>query len=233
MTEYQFKNIPLSPSIAADLILKYLSNQASPTKRVDIVRQVAEDHKSLGGTVSGSAQNRVMTALRRLVDEGRISNPSFGWYVLSEQAAPATGDSSALIFSHETIVQNETELVVSELVIGQGVELVYVYFADSERKLAKFENRDWWPCKVGFTAGNLTTRIMSQGPLTSMSQLPTVGLVIKTDDGHALERILHYALGEAEATIDEALGSEWFKTSPERIATWYNKHLEAVSLLKC
>ena len=66
-----------------------------------------------------------------------------------------------------------------------------------------------------------------------MSQLPTVGLVIKTDDGHALERILHYALGEAGASIDDALGSEWFNTSPERISRWYTQHLEAVALLNC
>lgn len=232
MSEYQFKNIPLSPSIAADIILEYLSSQASPVKRVELVRHVAERHQSLGGTVSGNPQNRVMTALTRLVDEAKVSNPSFGWYMLNNHVVQEITNPMSSLTSQGEIRIIESEQITSEKTVGNGDEQVYVYFADSERKLAKFENRDWWPCKVGFTAGSLTTRILSQGPLTSMAQIPVVGLVIKTDDGHALERIIHFALGAAGAQIDDALGSEWFNTSPDRIISWLERHGEAITSLR-
>ena len=166
-----------------------------------------------------------------MVNDGTIINPSLGWYAINGINPPAVGIGNEIQFPNASDSQIEAELITAEVVLGQGIELFYVYFSNSERKLAKFENRDWWPCKVGFTAGNLTTRILAQGPQTSMSKLPSVGLVIQTDDGHALERILHYALGEAGASIDDALGSEWFNTSPERISRWYTKHMEAVALL--
>ena len=233
MVDYQFKNIPLSPSIAADLILEYLGTQSTPAKRSDLTRIVSEKHVSLGGKVVGSASDRVMQAVARLVDDGKIVNPSLGWYAMNGASHEPLEHDSNWQAENGTTLQVEPDLITAEVTLGQGEELVYVYFSNSERKLAKFENRNWWPCKVGFTAGNLTTRILAQGPQTSMAQLPIVGLVIKTDDGHALERILHYALGEAGASIDDALGSEWFNTSPERITSWYSQHMEAVSLLNC
>ena len=232
MPEYQYKNIPLTPRIATDNVHEHLSTQAKPIRRVELIRHVADRHLSLGGTIVGNPQGRVMTALRRLVDEGKVSNPSFGWYLLNTQSTAEITNLSVDQTPLAEILQNEVELIASEIVIGNGDESVYVYFSDAERKLAKFEKRDWWPCKVGFTAGNLTTRILSQGPLTSMSQLPVVGLVIKTDDGHALERIIHYALGVADAQIDDALGSEWFNTSPEKIKSWFENYALAIASLR-
>ena len=232
MSEYQFKNIPLTPSIAAGIILDYLPTQVKPIKRIDLTRYVADRHLSLGGIVFGDVSAQIKKALQRLVDEGKVENPSLGWYLSKIHGSTENIDLSATQISSIETLQNEAELIVSEIIIGNGDESVYVYFADSERKLAKFEKRDWWPCKVGFTAGNLTTRILSQGPLTSMSQLPVVGLVIKTDDGHALERIIHYALGVADAQIDDALGSEWFNTSPERIKSWFENHNLAITSLQ-
>ena len=231
MTEYQFKNIPLNPSIAAGLILEHLSRQPSPTRRSDLSRIIPDKHVSLGGIVVGDASKRVKVALARLVDDGKIFNPSIGWYTFNGTNPHSFAVDDTELSTSESALEIEAELITSETVLGQGSELVYVYFSISERKLAKFENRNWWPCKVGFTTGNLTTRILSQGPQTSMARLPTVGLTIKTDDGRALERILHYALEEAGASIEDALGSEWFNTSPERISNWYDQHLIAVGLL--
>jgi len=48
-----------------------------------------------------------------------------------------------------------------------------------------------------------------------MARLPVVGPVIRTDDGRGLERAIHFALDQAEARIDEAVGAEWFNSSPD------------------
>jgi hypothetical protein len=57
-------------------------------------------------------------------------------------------------------------------------------------------------------------------------------LVIKTDDGRSLERAIHVALDQAEARDDEAIGGEWFYTSPDRIKFWYQTHMGAVAKLR-
>jgi T5orf172 domain len=232
MSDYQYKNIPLTPSIAADHLIEYLSAQKIPMKRADVTRYVAQRHEALGGTTVTDSENRVKLALNRLVDEGKIIRPSTGWYL----KISADDNDSSDSFDQQQLstldVSPEVELINAEETIGEGDELVYVYFHEADRKLASYENRTWWPCKVGFTAGNLTTRILSQGPLTSMARPPSVGLVIKTTDGHALERAIHFALDGANTRIVEAMGSEWFDTSPTRIKTWYEKYSLAVDILR-
>lgn len=54
-------------------------------------------------------------------------------------------------------------ILAPEEVVGDGPESVYVYFSESERRLARLEGRDCWPCKVGFTAGDSVERIRQQG----------------------------------------------------------------------
>lgn len=101
-----------------------------------------------------------------------------------------------------------------EETIGSGTEQVYVYFAPSERRLAHLEQRDRWPCKVGYTAGDAPRRIMAQRPATVMAHAPIIGLVIKTNQGRQLECILHLALRERGAAMTDAIGADWFCTSP-------------------
>jgi hypothetical protein len=116
--------------------------------------------------------------------------------------------------------------------IGDGEEFVYVYYQATEQKLAEFEGKKFWPCKIGFTARNVSVRILAQFTATGMARLPVIGLVIKTDDGHALESAIHFALDQAEVRIDDAPGTEWFDTSPDRIKSWYQTHMETVAKLR-
>jgi hypothetical protein len=116
--------------------------------------------------------------------------------------------------------------------IGEGDELVYVYYQAADRKLADYEGKDSFPCKIGFTTGNLTARILGQFPSTGMARLPVVGLVIRTDDGRGLERTIHFALDRVEARIDDAVGAEWFNTSPERVKAWYLGYMKLVDQLR-
>jgi hypothetical protein len=107
-----------------------------------------------------------------------------------------------------------------------------VYYQAAERKLARLESKDFFPCKIGFTAGNLSTRILGQFPAAGMARLPVVGLAIRTDDGSRLERTIHFALDQAEARIDDAVGAEWFNTSPDRVKAWYLAYVQLVGQLR-
>jgi hypothetical protein len=64
-----------------------------------------------------------------------------------------------------------------------------------------------------------------------LSHLPTVGLLLRTDDSAALERALHSALRIVGAEVPDSPGDEWFITSPARIEAWYvafQKSLEPI-----
>ena len=229
MPAYQYKNLPLSASIAAGLVIECLSGAQKPVQRGDIITYVVDRHRKLGGTNAQDSTGCLKKALNRLIDEGRINRLVLGLCALAINESRGGADEQIGVGEPE---KAKKLLTPEETIEGSGDELVYVYFNEADRKLAKHDGRNWWPCKVGFTAASLTTRILGQGLSTSMARLPTVGLVIKTDDGRGLERAIHFALDEAKMQIDDALGNEWFETSPKRILDWYRMLQQAVALLR-
>lgn len=111
--------------------------------------------------------------------------------------------------------------LVTEATIGSGSEAVYVYFADSERRLARLEGRDAWPCKVGRSKQDVAKRILQQRPFTAMAALPVVGLLIRTTDAVALETQVHQALRYLGASMKAPRARDWFHTSPEQVIAIY------------
>ena len=107
------------------------------------------------------------------------------------------------------------------LTVGEGAQAVYVYFSAAERRLAEIERSKTWPCKIGHTKTDFTTRILQQRPATSMARLPLVGLLIRLDDAVHLERWLHNRLRR----LPDAIGHEWFDSSPtEVLSLWWNEY---------
>lgn len=102
-----------------------------------------------------------------------------------------------------------------EAVHGHGEQSVYVYFAETERRLAGLERRNGWPCKVGSTIGSVERRILAQGIKGSMARMPIIGLILRCGDAHQLERKLHKALRRDGCWIREAPCAEWFNTKPD------------------
>ncbi|MEI9993256.1 MAG: GIY-YIG nuclease family protein [Rhizomicrobium sp.] len=232
MNDYKYKGIPLSPSIAAELALEFVSSSRNPVKRDDILKFVVQKHVSSAGTAANDAEATLKKALSSLVTDGRLVRPSVGWYRVGQSTlAGEELDNSALATLDEA-VGGDGEQLPPRHKLGSGAESVYLYYQSSDERLARLEGRDHWPCKIGFTAGLVTTRILSQGALTSIAVAPIVGLVIATDDGRMLERAIHAALDQAGTRIDEGFGTEWFQTSPERVVSWYESYRKIVDGLK-
>ena len=82
------------------------------------------------------------------------------------------------------------------------------------------------------SGSRLTGRLIAQRPSTSIGRPPVVGLVIKTNDGRCLERAIHFALDCAKARIDEAVGDEWFETTPQKIKDWHLAHQQTLGVLR-
>jgi Meiotically up-regulated gene 113 len=205
-----------------------------PVKRDELVKYAAEEHERLGGKNRGDSTASVKKALNGLVDEEKVSHPTLGYYSPRKEGSEDETDTDKVIAAiSETAEQDSTNSrLVPDEIIGGGDESVYVYYQASDRKLAELEGSNVWPCKIGFTAGNLSTRVFAQFPATGVARLPVVGLVIRTDDGHGLERAIHFALDSAEVRIDDAIGSEWFDTSIDRIKAWYENHIDGVNKLR-
>lgn len=116
--------------------------------------------------------------------------------------------------------------------IGDGTECVYLYFNPNDRELAELKGCDVWECKIGRTSScDAIRRIFSQGIRTALSHVPTVGLVLRTDDSLALETALHSALRLVRAEVPDAPRDEWFTTSPARVEAWYASFQRALAAI--
>lgn len=105
--------------------------------------------------------------------------------------------------------------------IGSGSESVYVYYHENDAKLAVFESRTTWECKIGYTVRSAIERIAEQTK-TGRSSVPIIALIIKTENASLLESSLHRALYEHRIPSTDYTGDEWFITNPEIIEEIYS-----------
>jgi hypothetical protein len=214
-------------------------------RTADLLREAYHYHIENDGLEIQNSEHTLRRVLGDLRDEQRIISTGHGYWALND----AHEQQSALTEEHEPQLNEPlSEPIMAstsnpedkagpslkpEAELGTGSECVYVYFNENDRRLAELENRQTWECKVGRTADStVTNRILNQGISTALSRTPTVGLVIHTDDSSLLERALHCSLRMAEADYDEAVGSEWFMTSPAIIQKWYELFCQSVQALK-
>ncbi len=229
--EYPYAGIPLTVSVARYHI-PILLRDGKPHRRIEIIRRMEDQHITQGGT-PGNGIATFKKAISAFLDNGRVRQPVPGFYQLNLEISPNQTDTEVTPEIPAACSDLGDDLICAPArTIGTGAESVYVYYNENDERLARLEGRNYWDCKVGFTAGNITARILSQGPHTSMARLPKVGLVIKTDDARGLERTLHYALDDAEARIEESSGNEWFSTSPERVLAWWEAYSKSVEVLR-
>lgn len=192
----------------------------------------------------------VKKALGTLAGRSQVTKPRIGWWQIARDSGPVAqraavnldlpdsqSDGSPIAQENQipadgVIAEDTLGKLTVERKIGEGPECVYVYYHDSDAKLAKHDGQSAWPCKVGYTVGEPDTRIIGQGAMTCFHRPPIVGLVIRTHDARSLERVLHSALTYAGKRIDAGAGSEWFVTSPKRIERWFQAHLETLPLLE-
>jgi len=156
-----------------------------------------------------------------------VRNANYGYWERSAETPADVIEHVPNAAPQDTLTQADQyteEAQLAEKEIGAGAENVYVYFNPNDRKLASFEGRTVWECKVGLTRGEVSGRIKAQGTRTALSREPVIGLIIRTDDSAALEKALHNSLRLIDALVPDRgkrVGDEWFYTSPEYIEKWF------------
>jgi hypothetical protein len=119
-----------------------------------------------------------------------------------------------------------------ECQVGAGPDVFHVYYYERDRRLAGYESRSTWPCKVGFSTGAFDARILGQGVATAHHSPPVVGLVIRTECGRSIEKAIHHALRMAGRAVPDSPGTEWFETAPDTVRRWFEEYQRSLRLLE-
>jgi hypothetical protein len=210
--QYKYAGQPLTPGIAAELVLDLFAGRI--TERHKIVDAVVRAHQERGGLDSRAKDTSrlVKKALSNMERNGLAENPSFGQWKIK----PTSSDSAATV---PTEIQNE-EVIASaptaEIVTGEGDDSVYLYYFESYRRLAEIKGNRLFPCKIGRSERDPLLRVLSQSS-TALPEFPRIARLFKTNDGSALEAAIHSILSLRGMEIEDSPGTEWFLTSPDEI----------------
>ena len=114
--------------------------------------------------------------------------------------------------------------------LGDGNEAVYLYYYPTYRENAERKrppvwkkNRETviWPCKIGETHDQDTyTRTRQQG--REAPEKKVIALIMKTDVSGWLEKMIQEILKHWGRHIHEAVGTEWYLTSPAEVERIYH-----------
>lgn len=104
---------------------------------------------------------------------------------------------------------------------GKGKEYIYVYYYPSQ-----FKDYGNFPCKIGKSTIDPIKRILANQ--SAMQEKPIVGLLIRTDNCHRDERILHTILRDDK--LETFFGNEWFQTNPKGVLNVYKNMLDELTL---
>ena len=218
-------------------IIEGLFLEQSQWKSGDLVDRVVQSYRERGGSVVPNPSFTIRRVLCDLRDDGLLIVPGHGWWrwtgsspdgppIPEEQATDTIASVDEAINDIEPIIRVNKE-------VGAGPECVYLYFNPNDRRLAELEGRDVWECKIGRThSRDAIQRILGQGIRTSLSRLPTVGLVLRTKDSTALEHALHSSLRLVGAEVPDSPGNEWFMTSAARVEAWYASYQYALAAIE-
>jgi hypothetical protein len=209
---YQYKGIPLTPSIIEELIIKNFTGKM--IVRQVIVDEIVNYHEKNGG-LKGNAQDiprTVKKSLTRLKQRGIADNPSYGYWKIGEVLfeEPQITDENEAVF----VIENDNE--IADKVIGNGKSCVYLYYLPMYRLRAETEKESIWHCKIGRTDRDPLLRVLSQAA-TALPEKPHIALILRTDYPSEFEGAIHKILTIRGRKIDSSPGSEWFLTSPNEV----------------
>lgn len=232
---YRTSALPFVRPVVREII-EGLFREQSQWKSADLVDRVIQSHRGRGGSLVPNPAFTIRRVLQDLRDDGLVIAPGHGWWrwTGSSTDGPIPEEQATETLASVDQLNNEMEPVLqADKEVGAGSECVYLYFNPNDRRLAAIEGRDVWECKIGRTGSrDAIQRILGQGIRTALSRLPTVGLVLRTEDSSALETALHSSLRLVGAEVPDSPGNEWFITSPARVEAWWERFQDSLAAIK-
>jgi hypothetical protein len=231
--------LPFARPIVRQLA-KQMFREQSQWRTGELVDRIVQLHRARGGAPVAKPSSTVGRVLQDLRAEGAVAAPGHGWWrwigaaksgqqtigVAPRPLGPHLDPNADLDpnAGRDELIEDSglATTIRIDKEIGAGSECVYLYFNPNDRRLAELEGREIWECKIGRTSSDdPINRVLRQGIRTALSRLPTVGLVLRTQDSAALENALHSSLRLVGAELPDSPGNEWFRTSPVRVEAWF------------
>lgn len=202
---YQYTKIPLTPKIAATIILEHLKPNL-PIERTEIISKISNLHLREGGKVSNNYTAIIKKALKYLKDNGKIENVSTGYWMIKQNNN----------IEQDIDVENESSNIEY---IPKEIFDIYLYYFHSYKELANIKGQTIWQCKIGKTERNVQERISSQ-IATGYPEKPHIESIYKAKDSrdcHTMEVILHNILKRHNREVKNKGNKEWFLTNLDEV----------------
>jgi len=207
--DFEYSGLKLTPNILADILIELFDGKQF--ERQDALNKIQKYFVEHGGIIEEKSYAPTFKAAAKRLKERGLVNKGYGIWILNYEKQGIEIEPS----------EDKDEIVYhAEKELGTGNTTVYVYYYDVYEKLARFENKEEWPCKIGRTDRDPIFRVFSQSG-TSYPEKPRLALFIHCEDSSKLEQALHSILKYRGKWISDAPGTEWFLTSPAIIEDIY------------
>ena len=232
---YRYRQQPLTPVMAAELILELLSGEIIETEKVRKI--ILDEHIQRGGKPPSGKTGIISCikhALRYLKNQEQAINSSRNnWTILGGKNLPSSGlttdfekISDDLEEKFPVLIQDMVsdtngdssinDTLRPEVELGSGESCVYVFYLKTYKEFALMNNQKRWPCKIGKTDGDPTQRILAQVG-TGLPEYPQFAVLLRTSKPSDWESSIHKILRIRNQDKTDAPGNEWFLASPEEI----------------
>ncbi len=199
--------IPLNPEHIRGYLLT-LMEPGKAYKREELQEIVTLHHKGLGGKPPDvlNPADQFKKALATLKEQGRLENPSEGFWRLS-------GEGTIKLPSERNLEIDAAQN--AEVVVGEGAAMIYGWYFPAYRKLAALEGKEHFPIKVSLTVRDPQKRLQESGGMAP--ERPVLGFVFRVDDAGQWEQLIHSKLSLKGRRIEDAIGREWFDVSLDEL----------------
>ena len=114
-------------------------------------------------------------------------------------------------------------------VIGKGSESVYLYYFPTYQRYAESLGAPHWRCNIGKAEDDPAYRV-SQQIGDRLPEKPQIALILRTDNCRTLEKKIHNVLKRKGKHIQDAIGKEWFLTSPSKVEAIYQRIYQRIDV---
>lgn len=207
---YPFYGMAFNAKAASHLLQTSIFEDDKWMKREHIIPLVEAKHLELGG-LPGTTDlvGTVKTVLGKLHEANVLTQAQRGYYSLATSSVALTFRPK----KERRPLRFKAHLEI-EKVISKGKECIYVYLNPNDRKLAAYEGRPDYECKIGYSKKKDPKERILEQIGTAMSRFPVIGIAIECDDSKETESKIHKVLELAKCHYTERCGEEWFMASP-------------------
>lgn len=205
MDDYKYKGLDLTGRIFGELVIKLLKGKRFT--RQEAIRLVKEYHMTNGGICERKSYVQTFKSATRIYNE--IVNISYSVWEVSDGEKPI-----------EVVLRTPKQEDITykqDKVIGEGDDIVYVYYYDGYKELHRLKGSDIYPCKIGMSSKREPLQRVVEQASSTLPEKPHIGLIIRCNDSKSLETALHNILKVKGRQIEDSVGHEWYFTTPEEV----------------